>query len=122
MTPAAMADLIRVRAGAGPARVLTAIAGPPGAGKSTLAAALVTTLGPGARVVPMDGFHYDDAVLNARGLRGHARVRPTPSTPQASSTSSTACAAKPRSPSPSPTAAWNFPAPPPMWSCPPTGC
>lgn len=26
-------------------------------------------LGPGARVVPMDGFHYDDKVLNMRGLR-----------------------------------------------------
>ncbi|MFN4156949.1 MAG: nucleoside/nucleotide kinase family protein [Gemmobacter sp.] len=69
MTPAALAGLIRARAGAGPARFLTAIAGPPGAGKSTLAAALATTLGAGARVVPMDGFHYDDAVLNARGLR-----------------------------------------------------
>ena len=46
-----------------------AIAGPPGAGKSTLAAALADALGAGARVVPMDGFHLDDMVLAARGLR-----------------------------------------------------
>ena len=70
MTPQALADLIRRRAEAnGPGRFLTALAGPPGAGKSTLAAALVTALGAGARAVPMDGFHYDDRVLIQRGLR-----------------------------------------------------
>jgi pantothenate kinase len=69
MTPAALADLIRTRAGDRPGRFVTAIAGPPGSGKSTLAAAVVAALGTGARVVPMDGFHYDDAVLIARGLR-----------------------------------------------------
>lgn len=53
----------------GTGRFITALAGPPGAGKSTLAAALVAALGTGARAVPMDGFHYDDAVLDARGLR-----------------------------------------------------
>lgn len=68
MTPAGLADLIRQRS-AGPGRFLTAIAGPPGAGKSTLAAELVRALGQGAKAVPMDGFHYDDAVLTARGLR-----------------------------------------------------
>jgi pantothenate kinase len=68
MTPADLARLIRDRAGKAP-RFVTAIAGPPGAGKSTLAAAVVAELGEGARVVPMDGFHYDDAVLTARGLR-----------------------------------------------------
>lgn len=67
MTPADLAAEIRRRAGAG--RFITALAGPPGAGKSTLAAAVVAALGPEARVVPMDGFHYDDAVLDARGLR-----------------------------------------------------
>ncbi len=68
MTAAELADLIRQKAGTR-ARFITALAGPPGAGKSTLAEALVQALGQGARVVPMDGFHYDDAVLNARGLR-----------------------------------------------------
>jgi pantothenate kinase len=53
-------------------RVLVAIAGAPGAGKSTLAAALAEALGAGghrAVSVPMDGFHYDDAVLDRLGLR-----------------------------------------------------
>jgi len=68
MTPAALADLIRQRA-AGRGRFITALAGPPGAGKSTLAAALVAELGPGARVVPMDGFHLDNPVLDRLGLR-----------------------------------------------------
>ena len=48
---------------------MVALAGPPAAGKSTLAAAVVAALGAGARVVPMDGFHYDDAVLDGLGLR-----------------------------------------------------
>lgn len=50
-------------------RCLIAIAGPPGAGKSTLAAALVQELGPEAALVPMDGFHFDNDILVARGLR-----------------------------------------------------
>ncbi|TGD66379.1 nucleoside triphosphate hydrolase [Tabrizicola sp. WMC-M-20] len=68
MTPDRLADLIRQRA-EGQGRFLTALAGPPGAGKSTLAEAVVTALGAGARVVPMDGFHLDDAVLDRMGLR-----------------------------------------------------
>ncbi|MFZ1470824.1 MAG: nucleoside triphosphate hydrolase [Paracoccaceae bacterium] len=68
MTPDDLARLIRTRA-TGPARYLVALAGPPASGKSTLAETLAATLGPDARVVPMDGFHYDDAVLTARGLR-----------------------------------------------------
>ena len=68
MTPDELARTIRAKA-TGPGRFITALAGPPGAGKSTLAAALVAALGTGARAVPMDGFHYDDAVLDARGLR-----------------------------------------------------
>lgn len=55
------------------ARSITAIAGPPGAGKSTLAELVVEALNrsdPGsAAVFPMDGFHYDDMVLVPRGLR-----------------------------------------------------
>lgn len=68
MTPAELAEIIRGRA-QDRGRFLTALAGPPGAGKSTLAAELVSTLGQGAKAVPMDGFHYDDAVLIARGAR-----------------------------------------------------
>ena len=68
MTPGALADLIRGRA-TGAGRFIVALAGPPGAGKSTLAADLVGLLGAGAKAVPMDGFHYDDRVLIARGAR-----------------------------------------------------
>jgi len=51
-------------------RVVVAVAGPPGAGKSTIAEELAGLLPAGsAAVVPMDGFHYDDAVLNQMGLR-----------------------------------------------------
>ena len=69
MTPDDLALEIRRRAGQGQGRFITALAGPPGSGKSTLAADLVARLGAGAKAVPMDGFHYDDAVLNARGAR-----------------------------------------------------
>jgi pantothenate kinase len=53
-------------------RMIVAIAGAPGSGKSTLAgelAAALTSGGQSAIVVPMDGFHYDDAVLERLGLR-----------------------------------------------------
>jgi pantothenate kinase len=53
----------------GPRRVL-GLVGPPGAGKSTLANRLVGDLGPElAVVVPMDGFHYANRVLDALGRR-----------------------------------------------------
>jgi pantothenate kinase len=68
MTPAQLAATIRGKAQA-QGRFLTALAGPPGAGKSTLAAELVAALGQGSKAVPMDGFHFDDAVLVARGAR-----------------------------------------------------
>lgn len=51
-------------------RFVVAIAGPPGSGKSTLAERLHEVLPEDASaVVPMDGFHFDDIVLNQRGLR-----------------------------------------------------
>ena len=48
-------------------RFVIGIAGPPGSGKSTLAEQLREALGENAVVVPMDGFHFDDVILNARG-------------------------------------------------------
>jgi pantothenate kinase len=52
-------------------RFMIAIAGPPGAGKSTLADQLADALrssGESAEVLPMDGFHMDNAVLIEKGL------------------------------------------------------
>lgn len=52
------------------ARLLVAVAGPPGAGKSTLADRLheiLTEKGHRSAVLPMDGFHLDNAILEARG-------------------------------------------------------
>jgi pantothenate kinase len=64
------ADLLARSAGRG--RYLVAIAGSPGAGKSTLAEALLAELqaaAPGrAALVPMDGYHLDNAVLAERDL------------------------------------------------------
>lgn len=55
----------------GDLRHLVAVAGPPASGKSTLAEQLaeaVSATGRRAEVVPMDGFHLDNTVLDARGL------------------------------------------------------
>lgn len=73
---AALAAAIETRATATSAsgrRLLVGIVGPPGSGKSTLAEALVARLD-GARtgraaLLSQDGFHYDDAVLDAAGMR-----------------------------------------------------
>lgn len=46
-----------------PGLAVLGIAGAPGAGKSTLAAALVAALGDAARLLPMDGFHLANAEL-----------------------------------------------------------
>ena len=53
-------------------RFMVAIAGAPASGKSTLSATLrdaLQALGETAVVVPMDGYHFDDIILNARGHR-----------------------------------------------------
>ncbi len=53
-------------------RFIVAICGAPGAGKSTLAEALSDRLnkqGNQATILSMDGFHFDDTLLEARGWR-----------------------------------------------------
>ena len=53
-------------------RILVAITGAPASGKSTLAAEINRRLNlqkVKSMVVPMDGFHLDNAILEARGLR-----------------------------------------------------
>jgi pantothenate kinase len=65
--------LERIAASGSSRRLMVAIAGPPGAGKSAFAQALVEALNAdsaeSAAVIAMDGFHYDDGLLEARGLR-----------------------------------------------------
>ena len=62
------ADLVSQIAddGRNTSRYLFGLAGPPGSGKSTVAARLADALG--AVVVPMDGFHLDNAELDRLGL------------------------------------------------------
>ena len=50
-------------------RRILGIAGPPGAGKSTVARAVVAELGEIARLVPMDGFHLAQSELVRLGRR-----------------------------------------------------
>jgi pantothenate kinase len=67
----ALVQVVRQRGATG--RSITAVAGPPGAGKSTLAEKLEAALSsaePGSSaVLGMDGFHLDDGVLVPRGWR-----------------------------------------------------
>ncbi|MGZ6804421.1 MAG: nucleoside/nucleotide kinase family protein [Nocardioidaceae bacterium] len=50
-------------------RRILGLAGPPGAGKSTLASLLVDASDEPAALVPMDGFHLADVTLDRLGLR-----------------------------------------------------
>jgi pantothenate kinase len=68
---APLADELIKKAGTAK-RFIVGIAGPPGSGKTTLADNLCKTIidrGESAVVVPMDGYHFDDIVLNKRGHR-----------------------------------------------------
>lgn len=71
-TMGALLDRLTDMAG-GDRRALVALAGAPGAGKSHVAEALVGELEarlPGrAAVLAMDGYHFDDMLLEARGQR-----------------------------------------------------
>ncbi|MCL6422539.1 nucleoside/nucleotide kinase family protein [Brachybacterium sp. JHP9] len=70
MLPALIAEAraLAERAAETGARTILGITGAPGAGKSTLAAAIVDALGPDlAALVPMDGFHLAGSVLAAHG-------------------------------------------------------
>ena len=72
MTPEHIANDIADHVARITPRRLIALAGPPAVGKSTIAETLVTTLlarGDSAALVPMDGFHLDNATLDKRGLR-----------------------------------------------------
>ena len=51
------------------ARRILGITGPPGAGKSTLAATIIAELGGLAAIVPMDGFHLTNSELERLGRR-----------------------------------------------------
>lgn len=51
-------------------RCILGIVGPPGAGKSTLAEALLLAHGATVQVVPMDGFHLANSELDRLGRRG----------------------------------------------------
>jgi pantothenate kinase len=66
----ALAAIVEGMRGARPAsrRLIVGLAGAPGAGKSTVAAALAAQL-PGSVVLPMDGFHLPQARLVSLGRR-----------------------------------------------------
>lgn len=72
ITIEALSELIQARAEDGE-RLIIAIAGPPAAGKSTVAEKLNEALNAAreglSAILPMDGFHYDDLWLVPAGLR-----------------------------------------------------
>jgi pantothenate kinase len=69
-------EIARLREPGQGRRFLIGIAGPPGAGKSTLADGVVSSLG-NAVAVPMDGFHLSNQELRRLGL---AHVKGAPQT------------------------------------------
>lgn len=70
ISPPTIVDALLRRAGDA-RRFLVGLAGPPAAGKSTLAEALrdgLLACGESAEILPMDGFHMDNGILAERGL------------------------------------------------------
>ena len=67
--PAAARERVRALLARG-GRVVLGLVGPPGAGKSTLAAALQAGFADASQVVPMDGFHLANVELERLGRRG----------------------------------------------------
>lgn len=58
-------------------RTLLGIAGPPGAGKSTFARALVERIGEGAAYLPLDGFHLSNDQLERLSLTSRKGSEPS---------------------------------------------
>ncbi len=67
--PAALLDRAHALLASGGRRLL-GLAGPPGSGKSTMAAQLVASLGTAALLVPMDGYHLAQVELVRLGRAG----------------------------------------------------
>ncbi|UXM93644.1 nucleoside/nucleotide kinase family protein [Paenarthrobacter sp. JL.01a] len=65
---AQLAEHLRRRALSGN-RLIVGLAGPPGAGKSTIAEGLRRHLGRECAIVPMDGFHLANAIIEGTELR-----------------------------------------------------
>jgi pantothenate kinase len=67
-----VAELASVPSVRSNSRRLVVVTGAPGSGKSTIALAMIEALNAtdrvNAAVLPMDGYHYDDRVLEQRGL------------------------------------------------------
>lgn len=81
-TPGAPADLAALardawKLTADRPRTLLGIAGPPGAGKSTFARALVEELGEGAAYLPLDGFHLSNDQLERLSLTSRKGSEPS---------------------------------------------
>lgn len=58
-------------------RFVVGVAGPPTAGKTTFAEALVKALSGRAAMLGMDAFHFDDCVLHSKGLHARKGSPPT---------------------------------------------
>ena len=81
ITREALPSEILARLAEADGRLIVAIAGPPGAGKSTISDYLLHAINKGgetpAIIVPMDGFHLDDTILDKRGLLSRKGSPPT---------------------------------------------